>query len=445
MLLSDFGYLILALFLVLLNGFFVAAEFAMVKVRATRIREMAEQGGWRAGVAKAVIDHLDAYLSATQLGITLASLGLGWLGEPAFAHLLEMVLGPILPAAALHGAAFIAAFAIISFLHIVLGELAPKSLAISRPEATSLWVAAPLRVFYYLMYPAIWALNNAALACLKLFGVQPVGEGETAHSEEELRMIVAASHAQGVLNASERTMLENVMEFSERRVTQIMVPRPDMVCLDVASSMQENLDIVRENQHTRYPVASGNKDTIIGMIHVKDLLTLGGATGVKTLAELRRPILFVPESAMIDHLLKTFQRRRSHMAIVVDEYGGVSGMVTLEDVLEEIVGEIRDEFDAQEEATIEPMGDKVMVDAGLPLEEAAERFGFTYPPDDAINTVGGYVLKLLGRVPKEGETVTMGRHRVEVMEMDGLRVAQLRFHLLPGQEMPKSDPVDDRQ
>jgi len=420
-----------ALFLVLLNGFFVAAEFAIVKVRATKMRELAEKGSWRAALAQTVIHHLDAYLSATQLGITIASLGLGWIGEPAIAHMLEPLFRKmgIGSEAAIHATALGIAFALISFLHIVLGELAPKSLAISKPEATSLWVAAPLRLFYYLMYPAIVVLNGAANWCLRLFGLTPATEGEaSAHSAEELRMIVGASHAHGILNATERALLENVFDFSERHAGEIMIPRPDMVCLFTTRPFAENLAIVHDHLHTRYPLATDDKDKIVGMVHVKDLLALAekGVKEVK-LESIQRPILFVPETASLDQLLKTFQRGHAHMAVVVDEYGSARGIVTLEDVLEELVGPIRDEFDAEERG-IETRGGEAIVDAILPLEEAAKTFGFDVPEDAHVHTIGGYVLKLLGRLPKPGESVTVGgQHRVEVAAMEGNRIRTLRF------------------
>ncbi len=446
----DVGFLLLAFVLVFLNGFFVAAEFAIVKVRSTRIQERAAAGSWTAGVARGIIAHLDAYLSATQLGITLTSLALGWIGEPAFAHLIEAALGPLaLPPAALHAAAFGIAFGTISFLHIVLGELAPKTLAISRPEATSMWVAVPLKAFYIVFFPAIWALNHAAMFALRIFGLQPTGEGDQAHSEEELRMIVAASHAQGELNATERDLLENVMEFSDRRITQIMVPRPDMICLDAALTLQENLAIVREHQHTRYPLVKDNKDNIVGMVHVKDLLDIDRkARNERGIMALKRSVLFVPESATIDHLLKTFQRKRNHMAVVVDEYGGVAGIVTLEDVLEEIVGEIRDEFDEVKDGASAINPQEAIVDASIPLHEAAQLFRFEFEEDDSINTIGGLVQKMLGHVPRVGESIEIGDYRVEVMQMEGLRLVDLRFRPLKrpatgGKPKPRDKDSDD--
>ncbi len=423
-------YLLLAFFLVLLNGFFVAAEFAIVKVRPTRVEELAREGNRRARIARHLIEHLDAYLSATQVGITIASIGLGWVGERAFGHLVE----PLLAAIGLPPAAFgwVVAFTIVTFLHVVVGELAPKSLAIQRAEKTALWTSAPLRLFSVIMWPAIASLNWASLRLLRLIGLKPASGLELAHSAEELRMIVEASERSGELNPQEKQLLENALQFSERLVREIMVPRPDMVCLYTTKSLEENLAIARESAHTRYPLAVEDKDHIVGMIHVRDLIAAterarGDGGSPPSLEKLRRPILFVPEVATIDRVLRTFQRSRSHLAVVVDEYGGVAGLVTLEDVLEELVGEIRDEFDIEETDLIATTASgEVIVDAGTPLHEIAESLQFE-PAQATVDTIGGYVLQLLGRLPKVGEQVQMGRYKVEVAEMDGLRVTKLRF------------------
>jgi len=428
-----------AMFLVFLNGFFVAAEFAIVKVRSTKIRQRAESGDWRAGVTQNVITHLDAYLSACQLGITIASLGLGWIGEPAVARLLEpglAVIGVTSPAA-VHTVSFIIAFTIISFLHIVLGELAPKSLAIRKPEGTSLWLAPPLRLFYWVMYVPIAVLNTAANMILKVFGVEPVTEGDEAHSAEELRMIVGASHAHGALNATERRLLENVIDFSEREVAEIMTPRLDMVCLFVNRSIAENFAIVRDQQHTRYPLADGSPDNIIGMIHIKDFITLTGEGAGKRaggiLQSIKRPVLFVPETATIDVVLRTFQSTRTLLAMVVDEYGTVTGLVTLEDVIEELVGEIRDEFDVGEIPEIERRGADTILDGGLPLDEVEEMFPEIVPAsEEEVRTIGGLVLKELGHIPQVGEAVTLGPFRVEVTEMDHLRITRVKVKRISG-------------
>jgi CBS domain containing-hemolysin-like protein len=423
----------LAAFLVLLNGFFVAAEFALVTVRATRIEELVREGNRRARMARHLQSHVVSYLSATQLGVTIASLGLGWIGEPTVARLIAPLAHRFgISEATAHGIAFLVAFGIISFFHIVLGELTPKALAIRRPEQTALWTALPLRIFYVLAWPAAKVLDWASARILGTLGLTPTREAGHAHSAEELRMLVEASGASGELNPQEKKLLFNALAFSERLVREIMVPRPDMVCLYTGRTFEENLAIAREAKHTRYPLAAEDKDHIIGMIHVRDLVAAEERAeddgGAPSLEKLRRPVLFVPAVATIDRVLRLFQRGRSHLAVVVDEYGGIAGMVTLEDVLEELVGEIRDEFDVDErERRIEAgAGGEILVDAVMPLEEVARTFKFE-PAQATVDTVGGYVLQLLGRLPRIGEVVPMGRFRVEVAEMDGLRVTKLRF------------------
>jgi CBS domain containing-hemolysin-like protein len=280
------------------------------------------------------------------------------------------------------------------------------------------------------MYFPIFVLNGTANGVLHLVGIEPVGEAGEAHSSEELRMIVAASHAHGVLNATERRLLENVIDFSEREVAEIMTPRVDMICLIVNKSISENLAIVRGEQHTRYPLAEGSADNVIGMIHIKDFITLtaeGAERAGSVLQSIKRPVLFVPESASIDAVLRTIQATRTLMAIVVDEYGGVAGLVTLEDVLEELVGEIRDEFD-EVELGVERRGGETIVDGGLPLGEVEEMFPHLVTEEESdVRTMGGLVLKELGRIPTVGDAVTLGPYRAEVMEMDNLRITRVKI------------------
>ena len=423
-----------ALLLVLLNGFFVAAEFAIVKVRSTRIRELSARGDWRAKIAQSVTSHLDTYLSACQLGITIASLGLGWIGEPAVARLIERPLHAlgVWDRGVIHTTALVLAFTIISFLHIVFGEQAPKVLAIRRPEGTSLWCAAPLRLFYWIMYLPIATLNATANVVLRLAGLEPAAESEQAHSHEELRMIVGASHAHGVLNATERRLLENAFDFSERDVAEIMTPRMDMACLYVDRSIAENFAIVREQQHTRYPLAEGTADNIIGMIHVKDFVNVAldgaGRTGT-VLQSIKRPILFMPETVTIDVALRTFQSTRTLLAVVVDEHGTAVGLVTLGDMIEELVGPVHDEFDAHEPPEIERRGAETMVDGGLPLSDLFEMFPEIPREFDVeeVRTAGGLVMKELAHVPSVGEAVILGPYHVEVTEMEQRRILRLKI------------------
>ena len=363
--------LILAIFLVFLNAFFVTAEFAIVKVRATRIEERLREGVRGAAATQNILQNLDSYLPVTQLGITLASLGLGWIGEPAFASLIApffSVLGVWSPAV-VHSISLTLAFAAITFLHIVLGELAPKYLAIQRPEAVALAVAVPLRAFRRLLYPALWMLKSSSNALLGILGIDRASDSELVHSEEELRLLLAESHRTGALSASKRKLLENVFDYTHRSAKHIMVPRAEIVYLTLRKSLAENLEIIRNNQHTRYPLCESDIDHVVGMIHTKDLFQPAeGVRDVGDLLRLKREILIVPESRPLELLQRDFQQRRVHMALVVDEYGGTSGLVTLEDVLEEIVGEIQDEFDA-EPPKMEATGDGYVVDGLVLIDE----------------------------------------------------------------------------
>lgn len=433
--------LLFALFLVFLNGFFVAAEFALVKVRATRLEELAAKKQFGAQKALDAVRQLDAYLSATQLGITLASLGLGYVGEPAFAHLLEPLLNGRVAEPVKHAIAGGIAFTVITVLHIVLGELAPKSLAIQRPEPTTFAVIYPLDIFYRLFRAPIRFMNFLAALVLKPFGVQAVGEHEgDAHSEEELRLIVSASREGGEIKESEQSLINRVLDFAHRKADEIMVPRPDVVFLSTAKTVAENIRIAEENSYTRYPLCeNGSPDDILGMIHVKDLLAL---TMIRTvpddaaqLRQIARTLSRIPETRPIDALLRDFQRERRHMAIVVDEYGGTAGIVTVEDVIEEIVGDIQDEFE-ETSPEIVPLGaDCFSVDARIPLDKLRRNLGFL-PPDTEpeSDTVGGYFLEARtnASVPlRVGDRLQYGDATLTVSEMTGRRLRKVKVCLAP--------------
>ncbi len=420
------GYLLLAALLVFLNAFFVAAEFAIVKVRTTRVQELVREGVRGSTAVQNAIKDLDAYLSATQLGITLASLALGWIGEPAFASIVMPVLAAlgVWSEKVVHSVCLTLAFAFITFLHIVLGELVPKSLAIRRPEETSLFVAPPLRLFYRLFYPALWFLNASSNFFLQLLRITPATESELSHSEEELRLLLAESHRTGTLSASKRKLLENVFDYTRRSAKHIMVPRADIVNLSLQRSLAENLETIRQTQHTRYPLCTEDIDHVVGMIHAKDLFQpVQGLLDSADLLTLKRDILFVPESRPLEALQRDFQQRRVHMAIVVDEYGGTSGLVTLEDILEEIVGEIQDEFDT-EAPRMQSTPDGYVVDGLVLLEEVASRLGFTLPEQESA-TLGGFVIVSLGRIARIGDTVSLDGYTARVVEMKGRRVSKL--------------------
>lgn len=430
--------LILAIFLVFLNAFFVTAEFAIVKVRATRIEERLREGVRGAAATQNILQNLDSYLPVTQLGITLASLGLGWIGEPAFASLIApffSVLGVWSPAV-VHSISLTLAFAAITFLHIVLGELAPKYLAIQRPEAVALAVAVPLRAFRRLLYPALWMLKSSSNALLGILGIDRASDSELVHSEEELRLLLAESHRTGALSASKRKLLENVFDYTHRSAKHIMVPRAEIVYLTLRKSLAENLEIIRNNQHTRYPLCESDIDHVVGMIHTKDLFQPAeGVRDVGDLLRLKREILIVPESRPLELLQRDFQQRRVHMALVVDEYGGTSGLVTLEDVLEEIVGEIQDEFDA-EPPKMEATGDGYVVDGLVLIDEIGDRLNIAIPEHES-NTLGGFVIARLGRIARLGDVVRLdGGYDVRVVEMKGRRVSKLLLTPVPQQERP---------
>jgi CBS domain containing-hemolysin-like protein len=416
-------YLVLAFLFVLANGFFVAAEFALVKVRSTQIVELAEQGSLRAKMARKMIRHLDAYLSATQLGITLASLALGWIGEPAFHHLIQPLFTRFsVSDATARSISATVAFVIISILHIVLGELAPKSIAIQKPVGATLWTAHPLHAFYVITYPAIYVLNGVSRAILKLIGIEPAGEhAEMAHSPEELRLILASSEKAGILSEENREIIEGVFQFSKRTARQIMVPRTDVVILSTTRTIEENLETIRVTRHTRYPLCEGSLDQTIGLIHVKDLLLAQLRGPGRSLHELKREVLFVPENSTVDSLLQQFIESKTHMAIVLDEYGGSSGIVSLENITEELFGQIQDEFD-RERPEIEPLGSgRYRVRGDYLIEDLADRIKIDLGEPDE-ETVGGYVAARLGREVTPGDRVELGDLAISVLEAERFRV-----------------------
>jgi CBS domain containing-hemolysin-like protein len=427
----------LGLLLVALNGFFVAAEFALVKLRPTQLEPHISAGSRRALLARHMLRHLDAYLSATQLGITLASLALGWVGEPAFAW----IVGPVVSLVAgnnpdlVHTVSVTVSFLVITVLHIVLGEQAPKSMAIRRAEGTALLVSFPLYAFYKVTYPAIWALNHTANSLLKLFGVSPAGEGELAHDEEELRRILASSAA-SQLTTQKRELLDNIFELSHRMARQIMLPRQDVVYLSTERSLAENLRLARRSGHTRFPLCDGDLDHVIGLIHIKDIFHRERA--LTSLTEVAREIAFVPETLELDRLLKRMRTERFHMAAVIDEYGGVSGIVTLEDVIEEIVGSIQDEFDVERPELVEKGDGVYQVSGGMLVEDLEEALGIELSERDE-DTIGGVVLSELGRNPAVGDRVELGPVTLEVLEVQLNRVATIRIIVHQPETVPRNE------
>jgi CBS domain containing-hemolysin-like protein len=416
-------YLLLALVFILANGLFVAAEFAIVKVRPTQLAELAAEGSSRARMARRITKRLDTYLSTTQLGVTLASLALGWIGEPVFERLIEprlTSLGAYGPGVS-HSVAAAAAFILISWLHITFGELGPKYIAVERTLGTALWVAHSLRGFYLITFPVIWVLNKTSNAVLRLLGIRPATTTEIAHSQEELRLILASSEKAGVLSEENREIIEGVFQFSKRTARQIMVPRTDVVFLSTTKSIAENLEIIHTTRHTRYPLCDGTLDKTVGLIHVKDLFLAQLKGPGRTLTELKRDALFVPENSTVDVLLSQFIEHKTHMAIVLDEYGGASGIVSLENITEELFGQIQDEFD-RERPEIEPLWNgRYRVRGDYLIEDLADRLKVDVG-EPAEETIVGYVAARLEREVAPGDRTTLGDLSIEVLEAEKFRV-----------------------
>ena len=421
--------ILIVMFLVFMNGFFVAAEFAIVKIRSSRLEVLIEEGDRRAKYAKILTDHIDASLSVTQLGITLASLGLGWVGEPAVAEMLHPIVAPLgISESMTHTIAFAIAFSIITACHIVLGELAPKSMAIQNAEGVVLGVALPMVIFHKIMYPFVWLLNHVANWVVRLLGFEVAEEGSEVHTGEEIRLLMEESHKKGYIDKTEYDFVDNVFDFSEKDVRDVMVPRTDMVCLYLEDSIDKNIQTALNTQMTRYPICREDKDDIIGYLHIKDLMETICHNRRPNLRRLTREVLVVPETMAVSRLLKTMQTRCEQMAIVVDEYGGTSGLVTLEDVVEEIVGDIRDEFD-KERPTVEKRDDLTYsVDAMLPLEEINDIFGIMIEDDD-VETIGGWLLDRVEAPPRIGQTMSFNDVEFSVEEKLKVRITRVLVKL----------------
>ena len=420
--------------LVAANGFFVAAEFAIVKVRGTQIDALIQQGRRRAVIAKSVITHLDAYLSATQFGITLASLGLGWIGEPAVARLLEPLfhLIGIADATLKHTLAITVGFSIITLLHIVFGELAPKSIAIWKPQQVALFIAWPLRIFFVLFKPAIWLLNGSSNLLLRTIGIQPASEAEVAHSEEELRLLISEGIRTGVIDEIEHKIIQSLFEFNDKCVREIMVPRGQVAAIDAEAEPEAIYRMMSEEEYSRYPVYQGSLENILGVVATKDLLQQSRLGGRLELLPLLRPAYFVPETKRIGELLLDLQQRKAHLALVANEYGEVEGVVTMEDILEEIVGEIHDEHDqVPSEIQVDASG-KTMIDPSMTVRDFNERFDADLPLDPHYSTVAGYLLKQLGRLPAVGDRIPAGKMSFTVLRMSAHRIVAVGLEGLPG-------------
>lgn len=424
--------LLLVLFLVFLNGFFVASEFALVAVRRTRIDELARKGNRAAKLVQSSLADLETYISATQLGITLASLALGWIGEPVIAHFIEPYFGFLPREAAFvsaHTLAVAIAFAIITFFHIVSGELVPKSIALQRAERTSLYIVAPLAFFAKLFKPFIYVLNGAGILVLKAIGFTGPAGHQLVHSEEELKMLLSQSGQEGAINQEEVEMVYNVFKLGDIPVKQIMVPRTDVIAFNVATTVKELVKRIERNIHSRFPVYEHSIDTIIGFVHVKDIYkeALKGEVDKKlSQTNLIREIISVPETKRADEVLLDMRKKRIHLAVVSDEYGGTAGIVTLEDVIESLVGEIQDEFEQPLHDICKQKDGSYLVDGLTTIDRVQEKFSLPMR-GQGYTTIGGLVFGLLGREPEAGDEVQIGAIIFKIEAMDKKRIKALRL------------------
>jgi len=429
--------------LVGVNGFYVAAEFALVSVRRTRIEELITQGNTTARAVRYAIDDPDRFIAATQLGITIASLGLGWIGEPALADLLEPLFYRLeVPWAGItaHSLAIMIGFSFITFLHVVLGELAPKSVALAYPETTAFIVVRPTIWTENIFRPFIWLLNGAGNSVLRLVGLERPTGHQLVHSVEELKMLVQASQEGGVLEREETEMLVGVFDFGERYVREVMIPRTEIVALERTANLQEFLATFARSQHSRFPVYEEDLDHIIGMVAIKDVLTLLSRKEVdrsQVLAEMNviRPVLLVPESRRVDDLFQEMRRSKTQMAIVIDEYGGTAGLVTLEELAEEVIGRMTDEWVEEGEEVRTVSEDTFDVDAMLHIDEVNAELKLELPESPDYETLAGFLLYLLRRIPKVGEEVRWRDLRFTILEMKGPKIEQVRITRLPIEQL----------
>lgn len=416
--------------LVLANAFFVGAEFSLVGARRTRLEALARTGYTGADSALRALKHLDRYISATQLGITLASLGLGWIGEPALAGLIDRGftwLPDPLDSIATHFVASAIAFTIITVLHIILGELVPKALALLYPEKLSAWLIVPLRGFSWIMAGPIYVLNGTANSLLRAVGVKQPGEHERVHSPEEIRMLVEQSEESGRLGSPDARLLEGVFEFTEKLAEDVMTPRTSMSVLAGNLTIAEAADQVAEARRSRYPVHTETIDEITGVVHAKDILTTLRTDPGARISTIARPPLFVPGTREVEDVLTDMKRLKTHLAIVLDEYGGTAGLVTMEDLLEEIVGDIFDEYDSPApEPEPSPEGSAAEIDASIAITDFNSKFG-TALDDTSYTTLGGYLFGSLGRLPRVGDRIKTDEKAFEILEMDGRRVKRVKM------------------
>lgn len=427
--------------LIAFTGFFVAAEFAIVKIRSSRIDQLVAEGKRGALAAKKVTTNLDEYLSACQLGITVTAMGLGWLGEPTIEKLLHPLfekwnLNPSISSVLTFGLAFM----IMTYLHVVVGELAPKTMAIQKAERVTLLLAGPLMMFYKVMYPFIWVLNGSARVITGLFGLKPASEHEVAHTEEELRLILSDSYESGEINQAEYKYVNNIFEFDNRIAKEIMVPRTEIVGFYLEDSVEEHMKVIQNERYTRYPIFGEDKDDIIGMVNVKDFFIRYMTEDQKDLSSIRsymRPIIEVMETTPIHDLLLQMQKKRIPMAVLYDEYGGTAGIVTLEDILEEIVGEIRDEYDEDEAPPIQHVNEQhIIVDGKVLISEVKDLFGLHIEEDD-VDTIGGWIMMQNHEI-EEGQHVEAEGYEFKVLEKDAYQIKRVEIRKMEQEQIGRA-------
>ncbi|KAA0547672.1 HlyC/CorC family transporter [Bacillus sp. BGMRC 2118] len=420
--------MIMVALLIVLTGFFVATEFAIIRIRSSRVDQLVLEGNRNAKAARHVISNLDEYLSACQLGITVTALGLGWIGESTIEHLLHPVFEALDIAPAASGVlSIILALCIMTFLHVVIGELAPKTIAIQKAERVTLLFAKPIIFFYKLMYPFIKTLNGSARFITGLFGLKLASEHEVAHSEEELRLILSESYKNGEINSSEYNYMNNIFQFDDRIAKEIMIPRTELVAFSKDMPLAECIQLASEENYTRYPIYDGDKDHIIGMVNMKEVLTdyIKGKKQEVSIQHYLRPVIQVIESVSLQDLLVKMQKDRVHMAILIDEYGGTGGLVTVEDILEEIVGDIRDEFDYDESPDIRKIDhNKTMLDGKVLVEEVNSLFGLNIDDTD-IDTIGGWILSEKMDV-QQGDVLSVDEYDFHIVEVEGFHIKKIK-------------------
>jgi CBS domain containing-hemolysin-like protein len=434
-------YIFLTLFLVLLNGFFVAAEFAIVKVRGSQIEIQLKSGSRMAAVARRITQNLDGYLAATQLGITIASLGLGWFGQDVATKLMLrmfMLFGITISSPLAMDITHVAAFAFITVLHIVFGELAPKSFAIQRPVGVTMGISLPLNFFYTIFKPVIWALNKLANAVLSLFGIKPVEGHDAHHSSEELQYLLDQGKESGAIDSNEHELIKNVFDFNERVVKNIMVPRTKISAIDVETTKEELLKEIIAEGYSRMPVYDETIDKIIGIVHAKDILPLMVNNIDFKLADIIRKPYFIPETKKINDLMAELQQKRIQIAIVSDEFGGTAGMVTLEDIVEELVGEIQDEYD-EEKPIVERVNEReFVVNALAPIYDVNEHLPHDLPEDGDFDTVSGWLGDIFGKIPEVGEQKEANGYNITVLKKSDQNIESVKLELL----IDETDAVD---